>query len=198
MTAPQIVWLRRDLRMRDQPALHAAAAAGPVVAVYILDDDRPQDRKFGGAHRWWLHHSLESLSTSFGKRNASIVLRRGDSVSELFLIAEWLGAGAIHANRHYEPWWVEAEDELRSALDDIECELILHDGNYLMPPGTAKTGGGDPYKIYTPFSKTVLELFPPRDELPEPETIAQPSDMPESDDLTDWNLLPTKPDWADG
>ena len=30
MSAAQIVWLRRDLRLADQPALYAAAQAGPV------------------------------------------------------------------------------------------------------------------------------------------------------------------------
>ena len=39
MTAPQIVWLRRDLRLADQPAFHAAAMLGPVVPVYVLDDE---------------------------------------------------------------------------------------------------------------------------------------------------------------
>lgn len=195
MTKPQIVWLRRDLRMKDQPALHAAAQAGPVVPVYVFDEQTPGDRKLGGAHRWWLHHSLKSLIESFGRHNAAIVLRRGDCVSVLTSLADELGAGAVHANRHYELWWREAEEELKGALPD-ECELCLHDGNYLLPPGTATTGSGDPYKIYTPFSKAVLELFPPRDELPAPDSISQPSEMPESDDLSEWDLLPTKPDWA--
>ncbi|WP_115367536.1 cryptochrome/photolyase family protein [Alteripontixanthobacter maritimus] len=197
MAKNQIVWLRRDLRMADQPALHAAAKAGPVVPVFVLDEDRPGDRAYGGAHRWWLHHSLESLGYSFGKHNAHIVMRRGDSVSVLAGIADEIGAGAVHANRHYEPWFREAEEDLRDALPD-GCELVLHDGNYLLPPGTAKTGSGDPYKIFTPFSRTVLEHFPPRDALAPPENIAQPSAMPESDELADWDLLPTRPDWAGG
>ena len=39
MTAPQLVWLRQDLRLADQPAFAAAAEAGPTVACYVLDDD---------------------------------------------------------------------------------------------------------------------------------------------------------------
>ena len=66
---------------------------------------------------------------------------------------------AIHANRHYEYWWREAEEELEQALPD-GCELTLHDGNYLMPPGAVKTGSGTPYKIYTPFMRAMLERFP--------------------------------------
>ena len=166
--------------------------------VFILDDERPRgddDRTYGGAHRWWLHHSLDSLSRGFGRHNARIVLRKGDSVSVLVSLAHELEAGAVHANRHYEPWWREAEEDLKDALPD-GTKLCLHDGNYLMPPGTATTGSGDPYKIYTPFYRAMLDLMPPRDELPAPSTISQPSDLPESDDLGDWKLLPTSPNWA--
>lgn len=197
MSSPQIVWLRRDLRLADQPALHAAAAARPVIPVYVLDDERAGDHAYGGASRWWLHHSLESLGTSFGKRNSRIVLRRGDAPQVLAAIAREVGAGAIHAIRHYEPWWKEAEDELADALGD-DCALCLHDGNYLLPPGAVTTGSGTPYKIYTPFSRAMLERMPPREAVDEPETIRSPDSWPDSDDLADWDLLPTKPDWAGG
>ncbi len=193
MTKPQLLWLRRDLRMADNPALYHAAQAGPVVPVYVLDDDAAGDHAYGGASRWWLHHSLESLSLSLGARQSRIVLRRGDAVSELISLANAVGAETLHANRHYEPWWQEAESALAAELD-----LQLYDGNYLLPAGTVTTGSGNPYKIYTPFSKAVLEELPPRDALPEPDTLSSPDEWPDSDALADWDLLPTKPDWSGG
>lgn len=193
MNDVQIVWLRRDLRMADNPALYHAAQAGPVIAVYVLDDEAPGRHKIGGAARWWLHHSLEALSKSLGTRKAKLILRKGNAVEELSAVANAVGAVTIHANRHYEPWWVRAQDELASELD-----LQLYDGNYLFPAGHITTGSGDPYKIYTPFYRAMRAQFPPRDELPEPETLRSPDENPASDDLTDWNLLPTKPDWAGG
>ena len=60
------------------------------------------------------------------------------------------------------------------------------------------TGAGDPYKIYTPFSKALLAHMPPRETLPEPETIRSPQEWPDSDDLADWKLLPEEPDWSGG
>ena len=42
MTRPVIVWLRRDLRLADQAAFASAAQAGPVIPVFVLDDDTPQ------------------------------------------------------------------------------------------------------------------------------------------------------------
>ncbi len=193
MSQTQIVWLRRDLRMADNPALYEAAKLGPVIAVYVLDDDRAKDHAMGGASRWWLHHSLESLQASFAQRHARIILRRGDAVEHICQIAEETGAAAVHANRHFEPWWRNAEKALAEKL-----ELTRYDGNYLLPMGAVTTGSGDPYKIYTPFARAVREKFPPRDEVPAPETLSSPDTWPASDALADWNLLPTKPDWSSG
>lgn len=193
MTQPQILWLRRDLRMADNPALYEAAKAGPVIPVFVLDDERAKTHAYGGASRWWLHHSLESLQNSFAKRHSRIVLRKGDAVEELLAIAKEVGATTIHANHHYEPWWRNAQKALRE-----EIELKLYEGNYLLPMGSVTTGSGTQYKIYTPFSRAVRAQFPPRDVVPEPQTLSSPDAWPASDDLTDWNLLPTRPDWAGG
>ncbi len=197
MTTPQIVWLRRDLRLADQPALHAAAQAGPVIPVFVFDEERGGDHAFGAAQKVWLHYSLEDLGKSLGKRGSKVVLRQGDAAQVLASIAQETGANAVHGNYHYEPWWTEAEDELRDALGE-GCELHLYEGNYLLPPGSVTTGSGDPYKIYTPFSKSMMEVMPPRDALDEPDTISSPDNWPDSDDLGDWGLLPTQPDWAGG
>lgn len=193
MTKPHIVWLRRDLRLADQPAFHAAAQLGPVIPVYVLDDDAAGHHAYGGASRWWLHHSLADLSKTLGSRHSRIILRRGDAVEELTKLAEETGAEAVHAIRHYEPWWRKAQGKLAEVLD-----LQLYDGNFLLPAGAVKTGSGTPYKIYTPFSKATLEHMPPRDTLPEPETLSHPDSWPHSDTLDDWDLLPTKPDWSGG
>lgn len=192
MSSPQIVWLRRDLRLADQPAFHAAAACGPVVPVYVLDDERTNDRALGGASRWWLHGSLESLDASLGRHRSKLILRRGDAVKELCRLADELGTVQVHAIRHYEPWWRRAEEALSDKLD-----LHLYDGNYLLPPGTVKTGSGEPYKIYTPFSRALARELPGRDPLDEP-SFSSPESWPASDTLADWELEPSRPDWAGG
>ncbi len=193
MSDTQILWLRRDLRVADNPALSAAARRGPVVAVYVLDDDRAKTHAYGGASRWWLHHSLESLSASLAKLGIPLILRRGDAVEELTAIAKEAGATTIHANRHYEPWWRNAQRALDEAAD-----LQLYDGNYLLPMGSVTTGSGGQYKIYTPFSRAVRANFPPRALAPTPEAQTAPVALPASDALEQWNLLPTRPDWSEG
>ena len=193
MTAPVILWLRRDLRLADQAALVAACAAGPVIPVYVLDNDTPKHRRMGGASRWWLHHSLASLDADLRARGSRLVLRRGRCEDVVAALAAETGAREVHALHHYEPWWRNAERAVGKALG-----LHLHHGNYLTPPGTVLTGSGTPFKIYTPFWRALCERMPPPAPLPAPESVPAPQDWPASDALADWSLLPIAPDWAGG
>ena len=192
MTSPVIVWLRRDLRLRDQPAFFAAAQDGPVIPLFVLDDAATGERRLGGASRWWLHHSLANLAEDLAEQGSRLILRRGEAVHEIAAVAAEAGAQRVHALRHYEPWWTEAEAALAGKVD-----LCLHDGNYLLPPGSVTTGAGAPYKIYTPFAKAAIQRLPQRAVLDVPD-LAAPTKWPRSDNLADWDLLPTKPDWAGG
>jgi deoxyribodipyrimidine photo-lyase len=193
MTNPVIVWLRRDLRLADQAALVAACASGPVLPVYVLDDETAAHRAMGGASRWWLHHSLAALDTALRAKGSRLILRRGRCEDVLAALAAETGAREVHGLHHYEPWWRNAERAVAKRLT-----LHLHHGNYLAPPGTVLSGSGTPYKIYTPFWRTLNERMPPPAPLAEPAVIPAPENWPASDALESWGLLPTKPDWATG
>jgi len=177
-----ILWFRQDLRLSDNHAL-VAAAEGVFAAVYILDE------KIGGAQRWWLHYSLKALAEDLAARGVSLILRRGDPVSVLKALMAETGAATIHATRAYEPWWQAAD----AALGDA---LTLHAGNYLAHPPTVLTGSGGRYKIFTPYWKALLERMPPPLPLPVPAKLA--GIEAKSERLEDWDLLPTRPDWATG
>ena len=160
---PSIVWFRRDLRLADQAALATAASKGPVIAVYVLDDELARHHRMGGASRWWLHHSLASLDASLKKFGSRLILRRGSCHEHLAAICRETGADTVHALHHYEPWWRNAERAVAKTL-----KLVLHDGNYLAPAGTVLTGGGAPYKIFTPFWNALRERMPPVSPVPVP------------------------------
>jgi deoxyribodipyrimidine photo-lyase len=194
MTAPSIVWLRRDLRLNDQAALLAACAAGPVVPVYVLDDETPQHRAMGGASRWWLHHSLAALGAELEAKGSRLILRRGKCEAALAALAAELGTRKVYALHHYEPWWRNAERAVGQALT-----LHLHHGNYLAPACSVLTGSGTPFKIFTPFWRALQQrMLPPPPPMSAPESIPAPTHWPTSDRLEDWGLLPVLPDWSGG
>jgi len=191
MAETQLVWLRQDLRLADQPAFAAAAKAGPVLALYVLDDDTPGEWQIGGAQRWWLHHSLASLARELKERGGALVLRRGRAAAVVNKVADESGAAAIHATRHYEPWWVEAERQLGD-------QLILHEGDVLHEPSDIRSGSGGAFKIYGPYYRALEGQLPPPEPEPAPTRLDAPDRLPKSDKLEDWQLLPTRPNWATG
>ncbi|WP_380874972.1 deoxyribodipyrimidine photo-lyase [Sphingomonas sp. DBB INV C78] len=193
MAAPVILWFRQDMRLSDQRALAAATAEGPVVPLYVLDDDGAGRWAIGSAQRWWLHHSLTALGEALAAKGARLILRRGDAVDEVARLAREVGAERVHAIRHHEPWWQQAESELGRQVD-----LVLHDGATLAPPDHVRTGGGGRYRIFTPFWRALKEQMPPELPVRAPASIEGVGEHIQSDRLADWDLLPTRPDWAAG
>ena len=192
MADAQIIWFRQDLRLADQAAVRAAAAAGPVVAVYVLDDATPGEWRLGGAQRWWLHHSLTALAGDLAEHGVPLVLRRGRPEVVLPELAGALKTRSVHAMNHYEPFAKAQQAAVAERLD-----LQLHDGNLLLRPGAVVTGSGARFRIFTPFWKAAQSQLPPAPPLPAPQlTGAVPA--PVSDALADWRLLPTRPDWSGG
>lgn len=195
-TAPVLLWLRRELRLQDNAGLVAACASQrPVVPVFVLDEDTPDGWRPGGASRWWLHHSLESLSRALVAAGNALILRRGRFGAVLPELVRETGALEIHAGQPIEPWARLALDELQSALG---APLKLHRTTTLFDPGSVCTGAGGPYSVFTPFARACRGRGRPALPLPAPTRIAAPARLPRSDSLPDWHLLPTRPDWAGG
>ncbi|MBL8905349.1 MAG: deoxyribodipyrimidine photo-lyase [Rhizobiales bacterium] len=192
LTQPVIMWFRQDLRLADNPALSAAAAAGQVMGVYILDDDTPGAWRWGGASRWWLHHSLKSLCNRL-----PIVLRKGKADAVLAALIRESGATALYFTRDYAPWSGALEQRVRAICEKAGVDCHRYGGFLLHEPEAIRTGAGEPYKVFTPFSRAAFAKQADRRPRPAPRIdIANPQIA--SDRLADWNLLPARPNWAAG
>lgn len=199
MSSPSIVWFRDDLRLADNPALRAAIDRGePILAVYVLDEESPGIRPLGGAARWWLHHSLASLSERLRERGGALVLRRGPAARVIPQVVADTDAGAVFWNRRYGRPERDIDAELKTALRNDGVEVASFAGSLLHEPWTVTTGAGTHFSVFTPFWRACLSLPAPRLPLPEPREIDGIRSAPASDDLDDWALLPTRPDWAEG
>lgn len=197
MAAPSIALFRRDLRVSDNPALTAAMEAGPAVALYVLDDSA-DGRPLGGAARWWLHHALVRLQAQLQKLGVPLLLRRGDQNQEVLELTEVMGAGGTYWNRRYTPWGVAADKALKAALKQRALQTESFAAAYLREPWEVQTKQGGWFKVFTPFHKASRALGEPSLPLPAPKAQAMPEQMPTGDSLDDWDLLPTRPDWAGG
>ncbi len=196
MTA-SLVWLRRDLRLADNPALAAALASRqPIILLYILDDDlTPQP---GGAARWWLENSLYDLGRRSAALGCPLTLRRGAALAILREICGRHDVKTVYWNRLYEPAAIDRDREIKTALraDGLTCESF--NGTLLHEPWSVKTADDRFYRVFTPFWKTCLALPDPPFPIPAPDRITGLTPAPNSDHLSDWHLYPGRPDWAAG
>jgi len=195
---PSIVWFRQDLRLSDNPALTAAANAGPLIPVYILDDETPGAWKPGGASRWWLHHSLVSLSADLEKRGSKLILRRGDANAVLTQIIAETNAQSVCWNRLYEPFAVARDTVIKTSLAERKVSAHSFNGSLLVEPWAIETGSDGPFKVFTPFWKSACKLIEDTSPAPPPKQMAAPPSWPGSEALASWNLLPARPNWATG
>ena len=192
MTQPTIIWFRQDLRLSDHAALTSAAAKGPIIPLYILDDETPGDWRMGAASLWWLHNSLESLILRI-----PLVLRRGRADDVLAEVLSETKAGAVHFTRDYAPWSGALEQRIKNICEAQGATCHRHGGFLLHEPESIRNGSGEPYKVYTPYSRACFASGEPRPLKPVPKFQVY-SDGVKSEQLSDWNLLPTKPDWSGG
>ncbi len=199
MSAPIILWFRRDLRLSDNPALLAAAATGnPVVPVFILDEESDGTRPLGGASRWWLHHALSSLADGLSELGSPLVLRRGAADTVLHELIEETGAKGVYWNRLYDAASIKRDKRIKKDLQDSDLVAESFNGSLLHEPWTIETNAGDPYRVFTPFWKAILALGDPNSGKGTPDQLTPPDDPVDSNSLDGWSLLPTNPDWAGG
>ncbi|MGE5476759.1 MAG: cryptochrome/photolyase family protein [Bacteroidales bacterium] len=187
-----LIWLRQDLRLADNPAL-AAAAPGPVVLAFVLDEDGPW--RPGGATRWWLHHSLAALAQALTARGNRLVLLKGDALAEIPRFAATIGATAVHWNRRWEPGEPAREAEMgrRLAAGGIGHRAFAAD--LLFEPGTVRTKSGGSFQVFTPFWRAALALPEPARPLPPPAALPLPPGVPAGMALEALGLMPAITWW---
>jgi deoxyribodipyrimidine photo-lyase len=192
-----LVWLRRDLRLHDHPALCAAAAHGSVLPVYLHAPEEEAPWKPGGASRWWLHHSLAALEADLAERGLPLIIRSGDSLESLRALIRETGATAVHWNRLYEPACIARDQRIKEALHADGLEVHSHNAALISEPWHITTDTGTPYRVYTPFSRRLLGGIETPEILPVPEPLRAPDTLPRSEKLDALALLP-RIRWDDG
>ncbi|WP_034388623.1 cryptochrome/photolyase family protein [Hellea balneolensis] len=193
---PIIVWFRRDLRITDNPALSEAAKTGrAVIPLYIFETDA--ERALGAASLWWLHHSLKSLQKDLADMGLEFCLRKGRASDILESIIGQTGAKAVYWNRRYAKEARERDEAIKSHMGEREIEARSFRANLLSEPWKVETKTGGYYKVFTPYWRAAKDYLDVEDPLPAPKNVSAHSGTIASDDLDNWQLLPSRPDWGE-
>ena len=198
MNPPAILWLRLDLRLADNPALHAAIRhGGAVVPVFVHAPDEEAPWQPGAASNWWLHQSLSALDQRLRALGSRLTIRRGPTLEALQKLVREAGATAVFWNRRYEPAVIERDSKVKELLRAQGVKADSYNGALLREPWAVKNKSGLPFQVFTPFWKHYLSQDDPVDPIPVPKQIPAPGQWPQSVDLNELELLP-RLDWAAG
>jgi deoxyribodipyrimidine photo-lyase len=142
-----IMWFRRDLRLRDNPALGAACADGEVLPLFIVD---PTFERAGAARRALLHDCLIELRRATG---GALVVRLGDPIDEVASLADEIEARTVYVSKDFAPYGRRRDAAVADVLRGAGRKLRGIGSPYAVEPGSVRKDDGDPYSVFTPFSK---------------------------------------------
>jgi deoxyribodipyrimidine photo-lyase len=149
MSAPAVVWFRRDLRVRDQPTFLAAADAAPAaLALFVLDPALLGPS--GAARRTFLYRCLRCLDESLGGR---LLVVRGDPADVVPRVAAAVDARTVHVAADFGPYGRRRDEAVDSALADAGRELVRTGSPYAVAPGRVRKTDGEPFRVFTPFRR---------------------------------------------
>jgi deoxyribodipyrimidine photo-lyase len=176
-----VLWLRRDLRLADHPALHAAAATGSRVLPLFVVDPRLW-RPAGDPRRAWLVRSLRDLDA---RMDGALVVRTGDPAAVLPAVVREVGAASVHVTADAGPYGRQRDAAVEAALD---VPLVRTGTPYAVGPGTITKADGSPYRVFTPFFRAWRDHGWPRPAGPPPSGLrwargVESEGLPEEPDL---------------
>lgn len=170
-----IWWIRRDLRLSDNQALTAAVdSADTVIPLFILDPRLLHSSYAGEKRIAFLFDGLRALDEDLRGRGSRLIVRRGDPIEVLLALIDETGAAAVFAEEDISPFARRRDNRAAEALP-----LQLTAGIMVYPPELVLKEDGDPYVVFTPFSKTWKALHQPgqSDLLAAPHALHTPPDL---------------------
>ncbi|TDV97567.1 deoxyribodipyrimidine photo-lyase [Halomonas alkaliantarctica] len=153
----QLIWLRSDLRIDDNSALAAAAAKGPVIAVFLRSIPQWQAHGHGANKLDFWARGVAAVRTALNGLNIPLLHRdieRYDQAPKALLeIARQYDVEQLHFNHEYALNERRRDQAVQDAFKQAGIAAHGYHDAVAFSPGSLLTGKGDYYGVFTPFSK---------------------------------------------
>jgi len=178
-----IVWLRRDLRLHDHPALLAAAGEADRLAPLFVLDDALLEGDSAPNRVWFMLETLRELAADLERRGSRLHVRRGRPEAVVPAFAREVGAGAVHVSRDFAPYGRRRDEAIARSLDGIGVAFRRHTGVLVHEPESIATADGRWFSVYSPFrrawdDRAIRALAAAPDHLPAPPDGVEAGSLP--------------------
>jgi len=193
-----ILWFRQDLRLIDNPAFYYACEHhDEILPIYIDDAHTSGDWHMGGAQRWWLYHSLESLTLDLIAQQLDLYLFKGKGHEIIADLIKKHNITDVYWNRCYEPYQRDHDTKLKETLTLQGIKVHSFNGALLYDPAKIKNQSRQFYKVFSQYWKSIKSQDIQIETLPKPKKFPKLIQA-QGENIDDWHLLPTTPNWANG
>lgn len=179
MSCTHIWWIRRDIRLNDNPTLDAALHDGEaLIPLFVIEPELMETA--APKRRAFLLEALGDLDRQLRQLGSRLVVRQGPALSALQNLCTGLDNPVIYAHEDFSPFARERDGAVQDQLG-----LKLLPGVVLRHPTQVLKDDGDPYIVYTPYKNKWYEepLPTPADCLPMPKKLPPVPDEVVSLDL---------------
>lgn len=153
----QLVWLRTDLRVADNPALYNAMSQGPTLALYLVTPEQWQQHQdsqnkleFWRLNLIQLAEQLQQLGVPLRVR---CVPRWGDIPEHLAPLCQQYSVQTLHFNDEYGVNEQRRDQQVQTGLSALGIGCHRYLDQLFFAPGTVLTQAGRPIQVYSAFRK---------------------------------------------
>ena len=154
-----IVWLRDDFRLDDQPAI-LAAADRPALHVYVHDDSPLNGRPLGGAAKWRLAQSLKAMEERLAARGGRLDVMLGEAGPTVLALAAAANASRVLWTRRYEAASIALDASVKTRLRERGVEALSFGGRLMREPWEIAKADGAPSGSFSAFWRRHRALPP--------------------------------------
>lgn len=107
---PQVIWLKRDLRVNDHVALAAAATSGPIALIYVVEPEYWKCSDTSYRHYAYLTQCLQELARETQKLGGQLQIFVGEIIDILSKFRTEIGEFDLWAHEETGNYWTYARD----------------------------------------------------------------------------------------
>ena len=154
-----LVWLRRDLRLHDNTALHEAASQSSSISIcFVFDTNILGKLKNKIDQRVdFIYQILQDIKLTLKQHGSDIWILFGDPVNEIPKLAESINANAVFVNKDYEKYGVNRDRDVQKKLSRLNKIFQSFKDQVLFEADEIVTKNNTHYSVFSPYRNNHLE-----------------------------------------
>lgn len=173
MNPINIFWFRRDLRLDDNRGLtHALKEDLPVLLLFIFDENILNELAPLDSRVTFIHNQLNKINLQLKKGKTSLLVKHGKPQEVWSSLMSEFNIKGVFTNHDYEPYARERDEKISKLLKEKNITFKTYKDQVLLEKDEVIKENGDPYVVFTPYSRQWRKKISEEDYLSLPTTLS--------------------------